>query len=161
VYSEPLSALLWRGYRGLLLALPAPVVPPSLALLPGLFGGVGGLLVFDLCCPLSDRDVAAAWAAPRMLLCGLVPPFFPLIETYPLASLGVLLYLTLALRYLRDGVSIFAVALSLALAIAGHLACLLLVPSYLFLVLRGPAGRTSRIVAVTLPLGIVIAIFFA
>lgn len=160
VYSEPLSALTWRGYRDLLLAARVPLEPATFAILPVLCGLIASVLAYDIGRRLSTRG-RAPWVAAFVLLCGWSQIYFGYIETYPLACLGVLLYLALALRHLRGEISILVVGLSLALSIAGHLACLLLVPSYVFLVARGPSRRASRLAAIVLPLGIVTAIFLA
>jgi hypothetical protein len=158
VYSEPLSALAWRGFRGLLLALGIPIEPSVLAILPALCGVLAILICLGIGRELSLHHRGKRYAAV-LLLAGTSQLYFGYIETYPIVGLAVLSFLWLGLRASNGRAPIIAPALALALAVSSHLAALLLVPSYLLLVFQRPMRWTRRVAAIALPPALIAAMF--
>jgi cytochrome c-type biogenesis protein CcmH/NrfG len=158
VYSEPLSALAWRGFRALLLAFGIPIEPSVLAILPALCGVLAILLCLGIGRELSLHH-RAKWYAVVLLLTGTSQLYFGYIETYPIVGLAVLSFLWLGLRASNGRAPIIAPALALALAVSSHLAALFLVPSYLLLVFQRPMRWTRRVAAIALPPALIAAMF--
>ena len=158
VYSEPLSALAWRGFRALLLALGIPIEPSVLAILPALCGVLAILLCLGIGRELSLHH-RAKWYAAVLLLTGTSQLYFGYIETYPLAGLAVLSFLWLGLRTSNGRAPISAPALALALAVSSHLAALFLMPSYLLLLSQRPMRWIGRVAAIALPPALIAGIF--
>ena len=158
VYSEPLAALAWRGFRFLLLQAGAPIEPPLLAILPVLCG----LIAVPLCLQIG-REVAgrshAGWYAACVLLAGTSQIYFGYIEAYALVSLALLTYLWLVVRFANGRGSALPAGIGLGLAVSSHLACSIFIPSYLFLVFRQPASRAARAMAIGAPVALVLGVF--
>ncbi|TMQ54153.1 MAG: tetratricopeptide repeat protein [Candidatus Eisenbacteria bacterium] len=158
VYSEPLSALAWRGFRALLLAFGIPIEPSVLAILPALSGVLAILLCWGIGRELSLHH-RAKWYAAVLLLTGTSQLYFGYIETYPIVGLAVLSFLWLGLRASNGRAPVIAPAFALAVAVSSHLAALFLVPSYLLLVFQRPMRWTWRVAAIALPPALIVGVF--
>jgi len=158
VYSEPLSALAWRGFRALLLAFGIPIEPSVLAILPALSGVLAILLCLGIGRELSLHH-RAKWYAAVLLLTGTSQLYFGYIETYPIVGLAVLSFLWLGLRASKGRAPVLAPAFALAIAVASHLAALFLVPSYLLLVFQRAMRWTWRVAAIALPPALIVGVF--
>ena len=152
LFSEPLAAVVWRGYVLLLRALAVPLYDRWLALLPVLCGIACAPLAWQISGYLSrDRStrllalVLIATLGTTQLYCG----YF---ESYPVVTLAVLLYVWAALRHAHGEGSLLLVGVSLAVAVGTHLVALFLVPSYVFLVLRERTSAARRAGLLALPL---------
>lgn len=152
LYSEPLAALAWRGFTMLLRFMAIPPLEKWLALLPVLCG-IASLTVMGRISRFMAPDrrtrllgfALMAWLGSTQLYCG----YF---ESYPVVTLAVLVYVWVGLRHARGDGSLHAVGLTMALAVATHLALLFLIPSYLLLIARARIGAARRAVLVLLPL---------
>jgi cytochrome c-type biogenesis protein CcmH/NrfG len=158
VYSEPLSALAWRGFRGVVLAFGIPIEPSVLAVLPALCGVLAILLCLGIGRELSLHH-RARWYAALLLVTGASQLYFGYIETYPIVGVAVLSFLWLGLRTSNGRAPIIAPALTLALAVSSHLAALFLVPSYMLLVFQRPTRWNWRVAAIALPTALIVAMF--
>jgi tetratricopeptide (TPR) repeat protein len=158
VYSEPLSAIAWRGFRWLLLRAGAPIEPESLAILPVLCG----LVAAPLCLQIG-REAAgpsrAGWFAALALLAGASQVYFGYVEVYALVGVALLAYFWLALRFVHGRSSAVLPGIALGVAVSSHLASAVFVPSYLFLVFRRPISRVQRATALATTLAVVVGIF--
>src|SRR5207253_7181315 len=77
--------------------------------------------------------------------------YFGYIESYPMVSVAVLVYVWLGLRRARGADSPLAPALALAATIAFHLSCVYLMPSFLVLAWRERKPLPWRVGLALLP----------
>lgn len=152
LFSEPIAAVVWRGYVLLLRVLAVPLDDRWLAILPVLCGVA--------CAPLAwriSRYLARDWST-RLLALSLIATlgttqlYCGYFESYPVVTLAVLLYTWAALRHAHGEGSLLLVGVALAVAVATHLVALFLVPSYIFLAFRERTSAVRRAAFLVLPL---------
>ena len=174
-FSEPLAAATWSGYARLVRAIGIPFDAVTAGLLPILCGVLAAALFWGIA---SEIVGPASSSAPRggsgfvagsgsravvfavLATMGFVQLYFGYIESYPLAGIAVLTYLWLGLRRARGADHPLWLAAALAISIAFHLITVVLVPSYLYLVLREKRALLQRAALAILPLAGAIGIFF-
>jgi len=152
LFSEPIAAVVWRGYVLLLRAMAVPLHDRWLAILPVLCG--------IACAPLAwqiSRYLARDWNTRLLALAliftlGTTQLYFGYFESYPVVTLAVMVYVWAALRRAHGEGSLFLVGVALAIAVATHLVALFLVPSYIFLVVRERTSAVRRAALLALPL---------
>jgi len=135
-YTEPLAAAVWALFSRILEALRFPVDPATMAPLPVFCGLVAGVLLWGIAGEITSGSRALALALLATM--GVAQLYFGYIESYPTVSVVILAYLWLGLRHARGADHPAWLTIALAVAIASHLACLYLVPSFLFLTSREP-----------------------
>ncbi|HYQ88449.1 MAG TPA: tetratricopeptide repeat protein, partial [Candidatus Binatia bacterium] len=135
-FSEPLASATWNGYAGILRALKLPVDPVTAGILPILCGVIAAALFWGIASEIAPKTGSRAFAFAALATLGVVQLYFGYIESYPPVSVAILIYLWLGRRQVRGAGHALWTALALAVAIASHLACVFLVPSFLYLLLR-------------------------
>ncbi len=150
-FNEPLSAAAWHGFAGLARALAGTPDESTFALLPILCGVLAAAMGWGIVGEAfaAGRGRWIAWAL--FLLMGVGQLYFGYIESYPIVSVAVLLYVWLALRHVRGAGPPWLLSVSLAMAIGAHLMSLFLLPSYVVAVARRPGTWRSRAVWLALP----------
>ncbi len=149
--NEPLSAWVWHGYARLLNAAGVSGSATAISTLSILCGLCAAALMAGIACRLTARG--REWRIPFALLLtlGMSQLYFGYIESYPVASVLVLVYLWLALRRLDGLDSPWLVALWLPIVIAGHFSALYLIPSFAYLSWREPASPVRRVLYCAVP----------
>jgi len=150
-FSEPLAAAAWAGYARILRSIALPIDPVTAGLLPIFCGVIAGALLWGIASEIVPRGGPRAIALAVLATMGIVQLYFGYIESYPSVSVAMLLYLWLGLRHMRGADHPIWCGIALALAIAFHLSCLFLVPSFLFLVLREKRSWLERAALAALP----------
>ena len=135
-FSEPLAAATWAGYARILESIRLPIDPVTAGLLSVFCGVIATALLWGIASEVTPRVGARVIAFAMLATMGIAQLYFGYIESYPSVSVAMLAYLWLGLRHLRGADHAIGCAIALTLAIAFHLSCLFLVPSFLFLVLR-------------------------
>jgi tetratricopeptide (TPR) repeat protein len=92
---------------------------------------------------------------------GVMQLYFGYIESYPPVSVAILAYLWLGARSLRGALHPVVPGLMLGIAIALHLSCVYLAPSYLYLLLRAPQPWPRRVALAILPAACAVALLLA
>ncbi len=96
-----------------------------------------------------------------LALAGLTRLFYGYVETYPLFAAFVILYLVLAVRYLRGKESLWLPVVAASVAPAVHVTAALLLPSLVYLLWAGPEGREEgrgrRLLALLIPAAVLVA----
>jgi len=150
-FSEPLASATWNGYAGILRALKLPVDPVTAGILSIFCGVIAAALFWGIACEIAAQARSRAFAFAALATMGIVQLYFGYIESYPPVSVAILIYLWLGLRQLRGAGHPGWTAVALAVAIASHLACVFLVPSFLYLLLREPRSWPKRAALALLP----------
>ncbi len=135
-FTEPLAAAVWAGYASVLRSMGVMIDPVTAGLLPIFFGVIAAALFWGIASEITPKGGSRAAVFAVLATMGLVQLYFGYIESYPVVSVAILAYLWLGLRRARGADHPIWLALALAVAIASHLSCLLLAPSYLALLLR-------------------------
>jgi len=148
-FSEPLAAAAWAGYSHLLRALKLPIDPVTAGLLPIFCGVLAVVLFWGIASEITRQSGSRVAAFAVLATMGVVQLYFGYIESYPVVSVALLAYLWLGLRTARGAGSLLFPAMALAVAIASHLSCAFLAPSFLYLAWRGQESLPKR-VAITL-----------
>jgi len=151
LYSEPLAAVAWHGYVGVLGALGIAISERSLIFLPILCGSFALLLAWKISRFVTEDPVLRLMPVALISLLGTSQLFCGYIESYSIVCVAFLLYLFAALRFLRREGGAAFVGIALALAVGTHLIALVLIPSYLVLVLRSPVHAWRRALMLIVP----------
>ena len=108
----------------------------------------------------NDEEFVCALAL--LLTMGVSQLFFGYIESYPIVVVAILAYLVAGFRVARTGTGIVLLLTTFTLAVASHLICLYLAPSFLYLVwrTRQPAFRKAAFVllAASLPVALLLVL---
>jgi tetratricopeptide (TPR) repeat protein len=150
-FSEPLASATWNGYAGILRGLGLPVDPVTAGVLPILCGVIAAALFWGIASEITPKTGSRPIAFAALATLGVVQLYFGYIESYPPVSIAILAYLWLGLRRLRGADPPLGSAIALAVAIASHLACVYLVPSFLYLLLREKSSWPRRVVLALVP----------
>ena len=156
--NEPLAAAVWVGYAKVLQSLAFPITPAAVGSLSILCGLLSGAFLWGIASEITPKSVSRAVVLGLLATLGLAQLYFGYIESYPVVSVLVLAFLWLGLRRLRGADSPLLVAAVLGLAIASHLATLLLLPGYAYLLLREKRPAALRAALALLPLAVTAAI---
>jgi tetratricopeptide (TPR) repeat protein len=135
-YSEPLATATWWVYWNILRASGIPFEAATARFLPILCGLLAAPLLYGIALEITPRGGSRAAAFAVLATLGSMQLYFGYIESYPMVSVAVLVYLWLGLRRARGADSTLAPALALAAAIAFHLSCVYLIPSFFLLAWR-------------------------
>jgi tetratricopeptide (TPR) repeat protein len=149
-FSEPLAAAAWSAHARILHALGIPVDALTAALFPIFCGTVAGAILGGLALEIAPRG-SRALALALLATMGLAQLYFGYIESYPPVSVAILAYLWLGSRSLRGALHPAVPGLMLGIAVAFHLSCAYLAPSYLFLLLRSDQPWPRRAALAVLP----------
>jgi len=156
--NEPLAAALWMGFASILRSLAFPITPATVASLSILCGLLAGALLWGIASEIAPRSASRVIVMGVLATLGLAQLYFGYIESYPVVSVFVLAFLWLGLRRLRGMDSPFLVAAVLGLTIASHLAAVLLLPGYAYLVLRERRPAAMRALLAIFPIAVIAAI---
>jgi tetratricopeptide repeat protein len=156
--NEPLAAALWMGFASVLRSLAFPITPATVASLSILCGLLAAALLWGIASEIAPRSVSRVIVMGVLATLGLAQLYFGYIESYPVVSVFVLAFLWLGLRRLRGMDSPFLVAAVLGLTIASHLAAVLLLPGYAYLVLREKRPAAMRALLAIFPIAVTAAI---
>lgn len=142
-YSEPLTALVWQLHVALLRLLRIPPTADSLAVLPIGCGLAAGALLWAVTGEIVRGGRARRAAFAVLATLGSAMLYFGYIEAYAIVSVAILAYLLLALRTARGAGSAIGLAGAFTAALASHLVCVYLAPSYLYVIGkdRGPVWK--------------------
>lgn len=160
-YSEPLSAALWYGFGGILGFFKIPLDAASMSLFSVLCGLLAAPLLALIAREITSPGEGRVLAFALLLTLGVSQLYFGYVESYPAASLFILLYLWLALRRTRGADSRLLAAVALALAVAAHMSAFYLVPSYLLLLATEKKSLGRKLAESALPLAIAAAVLLA
>jgi tetratricopeptide (TPR) repeat protein len=149
-FSEPLAAAAWSAHARMLHALGMPVDALTAALLPIFCGILAGAILWGLALEIAPRG-SRVLALALLATMGLAQLYFGYIESYPPVSVAILAYLWLGSRSLRGALHPVVPGLALGIAIAFHLSCAYLAPSYLYLLLRSEQPWPRRAALAVLP----------
>jgi tetratricopeptide (TPR) repeat protein len=152
LYSEPLAAVVWRGYVVLLRALGVPVGEQSLIFLPILCGCAATVLTWKISRYIAADRIARLTGFALIATLGTAQLFCGYVESYPIVSVAVLLYILAAIRFEHGEGGAALVGIALALAVATHLIGLIFIPSYIVLVLRSPMHSLRRVILLLVPI---------
>ena len=147
LYSEPLAAVAISGVASLNRA--APTTP--LTVLSIACGLVVAVLYYGIARELAPPGAPRAIATGLFLTLGCNQLYFGYIESYPIASVAILLYLWVLLRCLAGRLPLAVAALALAVAIGSHFVAVFLVPSFIFLVVRARESWVRSTILLGLP----------
>jgi tetratricopeptide (TPR) repeat protein len=150
-FSEPLASATWNGYAGILRGLRIPVDPVSAGLLSVFCGVIAAALFWGIASEIAPKIGSRVFAFAVLATMGVVQLYFGYIESYPPVSVAILIYLWLGLRRVRGADHPLCAAGALAVAIASHLACVFLVPSFFYLLLREKWSWPKRAALALLP----------
>ncbi|HYR52769.1 MAG TPA: tetratricopeptide repeat protein [Candidatus Dormibacteraeota bacterium] len=156
--NEPLAAALWMGFASVLRSLAFPITPATVASLSILCGLLAAALLWGIASEIAPRSVSRVIVMGVLATLGLMQLYFGYIESYPVVSVFVLAFLWLGLRRLRGMDSPFLVAAVLGLTIASHLAAVLLLPGYAYLVLREKRPAAVRALLAIFPIAVTAAV---
>jgi len=149
-FSEPLASATWNGYAGILRALKLPVDPVTAGVFSIFCGVIAAALFWGIASEIAPKIGSRVFAFSALATMGIVQLYFGYIESYPPVSVAILIYLWLGLRQVRGAGRPLWTALALAAAIASHLACVFLVPSFLYLLLVREKGSWPKRVGLAL-----------
>ncbi len=158
-FSEPLSAAAWAAYARFLRGAGLPIDPVTAGLLPILCGLVAAALFWGIACEITPKNGSRVIALVVLGTMGLVQLYFGYIESYPTVSVAILAYLWLGLRRARGADHPLWPAIALAVAMACHLSCAFLAPSYLYLLLREKQSWMKRVALALVPPAAAAALF--
>ncbi len=150
--AEALSEAVWQVASAGLRHIAAPV--ESLALVSLALGIVAAVIYWQIAREITTERKEFIAAFALLMTLGINQLFFGYIESYPVSAVAILAYLWAGLRSAKRGGNLLLV-LAFAIAVASHLIALYLVPSLLYLILRGEPSRLRRVgligLAVILP----------
>ena len=152
LYSEPLAAVIWRGYVLLLHTFRIAITDQSLALLPVLCGVAAAILAWRISECVVPAGTGRLLAFSLITTLGTAQLYAGYIESYAILSVAVLLYLLAGLRLARGEGSAVFLGVALALAISTHLLAMSLIPSYLILVFRSRSSALGRVSLLLVPI---------
>lgn len=155
---EPLAQALWLGYAALLRAIGLQVTAGTVAPVSILSGLISAYLVWHLAEALGGPSRKFSLAVLLLITLGSSQLFFGYIESYPPVIPAILWFLLASIRSLRGESSPVWAGVALSAAVAAHLACLFLVPAYLYVVLHRPAPARRKILLVLIPLALTLTI---
>ena len=150
-FSEPLASAVWNGYAAILRALAIPVDPVTAGLLPIFCGVIAAALFWGIASEITPKTGSRMIAFALLATMGIVQLYFGYIESYPPVTIAILVYLWLGLRLLRGADHPIWAAIALAVAVASHLSCVFLAPSFLYLLLREESSWPRRVVLALVP----------
>jgi hypothetical protein len=149
---EPLAEALWLATANALRAAGLEVTAGTVAPFSVLCGLIASVLIWAIARELA-RD--GRQFVPVLLLLGTLGSaqlFFGYIESYPPVAVAILAFTYAGLRAARTGSAPWAAALLLATGVACHLACIYLLPAYVYLVARTKRKAWMTVLHVMLPL---------
>ena len=130
---EPLAEGLWVAAARLLRHFGAPITAGTVAPVSIACGVLAGAITW-----MIAREIARAgsfgFTLVLLLTVGTGQLFFGYIESYPPVAVLILAFLWLGIRSARAGSGLWGAGVALSLAVQAHLACLFLVPGYVYLV---------------------------
>jgi tetratricopeptide (TPR) repeat protein len=150
-FSEPLSAAAWAAYARFLRGSGLPIDAVTAGLLPIFCGLLAAALFWGIACEITPKNGSRVIALAVLATMGLVQLYFGYIESYPTVSVAILAYLWLGLRRARGADHPLWPAIALAVAMACHLSCAFLAPSYLYLLLREKQSWMKRAALALVP----------
>jgi len=150
-YNEPLFAAAWHGFAALVRLTNRAPAALSMSLFSVICGVLSVPILAGIAGELAPGKGRLLLTFTLLLSLGISQLYFGYIESYPFASLFILLYLWLLLRRARGADVPWWTAIALALAIASHLSALSLVPSYLLLLLLEKGSWRERVLALATP----------
>jgi len=157
-YSEPLAAWMWWLYCLVLRTVHVSVEAATAGTFSIVCGLAATALLWGIASEIAPKGSGRAVAFALLLTLGASQLYFGYIESYPPTAVLILFYLWSGMRMARGAGSPWITALALTLALAGHLAALYLVPSYLYLVWRQERPAVFRVGAVLLPFAATLAL---
>jgi hypothetical protein len=147
LYSEPLAATAMYGATSL-----NPTDPTTaLAALSVACGLVVAVLYYLIAREITPSGASPGIAVGLFLALGCNQLYFGYIESYPVASVAILLYLWVMLRCVVGRSPLILAALALAVAISSHFVAAVLIPSFVFLVIRAKGSWARSGLLLTLP----------
>ncbi|HXL15818.1 MAG TPA: hypothetical protein VN972_07025, partial [Methylomirabilota bacterium] len=158
-FTEALAAAVWRGYASVLRSNGVMINPATAGLLPIFLGVIAAPLFWGIASEITPKGGSRAAAFAVLATMGLAQLYFGYIESYPVVSVAILGYLWLGLRRARGADHPIWVALALAVAIASHLSCVLLAPSFLALLLRDKRPWPGRAALALVPPAVTAPLF--
>jgi tetratricopeptide (TPR) repeat protein len=150
-FSEPLAYAMWSAYAAMLRGLALPVDSATAGLLSVFCGVIAAALFWGIASEITQRQGSRELAFTALATMGVVQLYFGYIESYPPVSVAILIYLWLGLRRLRGADHPLWSAIALAVAIAFHLSCVFLAPSFLYLLLREKSPWPQRAALALVP----------
>jgi cytochrome c-type biogenesis protein CcmH/NrfG len=147
LYSEPLAAAVISEVASISNAQ----IATALATLSVGCGLIAAVLYYCIAKEISPPGAPRAIAMGLFLTLGCNQLYFGYIESYPIASVAVLLYLWVMLRCLDGRLPLTLAALALAVAISSHFVAFVLIPSYVFLVIRSRVSRARSAILLASP----------
>lgn len=150
-YSEPLFAAAWHGFAGLVRLTNRAPAALSMSIFSVLCGALSVPILAGIAGEIAPAKGRTLLTLALLLTLGVSQLYFGYIESYPFASLFILLYLWLLLRRARGADPPWWTAIALCLAIASHLSALSLVPSYLTLLALEKGSWRERVLALAAP----------
>lgn len=149
-YSEPLAAAAMFGIA----PLSGSNVAVGFALLSVACGLLAAVLYYLLARSIAS-GAPAATATALLFTLGANQLYFGYVESYPVASVAILIYLWILLRCWRREADPTLAALALSVAIGSHFIAVVLVPSYLLLILRTHKTWVRTTILLGLPAALV------
>lgn len=160
-YSEPLSAAAWYAFGDLVRLLGHGGDVTWMSLFSVLCGVLAAPLLAGIAMEIAGRGGRWALLFVLLLTLGVSQLYFGYIESYPAASLFLLLYLWLALRRARGADRPIVPAAALALAVVSHLSALYLLPSYVVLIATEDRPLGRKLVDLVIPIPLAAALLLA
>lgn len=158
LYSEPLAAVAMHGVASIAGSIGRVETATALGLFSVGCGLVAAALYYYIACDITSSRTTRAIAMGLFITLGCNQLYFGYIESYPAVSVTILLYLWLLLRCLDRQLPLALAALALAMAISSHFITLILIPSFVFLVLRERQSWIRSGILLATPLAVSAAI---
>ncbi|HEX7077086.1 MAG TPA: tetratricopeptide repeat protein [Candidatus Eisenbacteria bacterium] len=142
---EPLAEAVWMGSATLLRSFHLEVTPETVATFSVLCGAAAMALVWAIAREFERLGRPFLPTLGLLATLGASMLYFGYIESYPPVLVLEVAFLYAGVRTARTGSPPHALAALLAIAIAGHVACVVLIPGYLVVAFRNVPRRTARV----------------
>lgn len=149
---EPLAEAIWLAAAGVLRLFQAGMTASTVAPVSIACGVLAGGLCWLIAKEITRGGGSFSLALVLLLGIGTSQLFFGYIESYPPVAVAILWFLLAGIGGARTRSSIVRVAAILSIAIASHLACIFLIPGYVYLALRSARTMAERAAHLALPL---------
>lgn len=148
---EPLAEAVWMASATLLRAFHREVTPETVAIFSVLCGAAAMALVWATAREFERLGRPFLPTLGLLATLGASMLYFGYIESYPPVLVLELAFLYAGVRTARSGAPPYALAALLAIAIAGHVACVVLIPGYLVVAFRNVRRRGARLLFALAP----------
>ena len=149
---EPLAEAIWLAVADALRSAGAEITASTVAPLSIACGLVAAAATWELAREASSGTGRFGVALALLATLGSSALFFGYIESYPPVAATILWFLYSGIRSSRAGSAPLLPAALLSVAIAAHLACVYLVPAYIYLVGRARLNVTGKLFHLLVPL---------